>query len=283
MHGVTFALTENLSPTTSEKQIECWIHANKVCRHNIIFTLSNELFDVYCPYKESKEIWDNMILSYTAEDVGKQKFIIEKFYRWEMTEDVEVKVQINEYHKLLEDLKSENITLPEEFVAELLIEKLPPSCNDYKQQLKHKHKHKQLSLKELITRIIIEKINRKEVMNANKREFTTRANLIEENAKRGMGFRHNSRFRNHAMPKSNNSRNNVMPINHAMPKFNNPTFKKKGNCCYVCGKLGHYAHQCRHQKGRHKNHAQSHVNLVKADEIIVAIVSQANIVTNMTE
>ncbi|GMI83726.1 hypothetical protein HRI_002041900 [Hibiscus trionum] len=176
MHGVAFALTESLSPTASEKQIECWIHANKICRHTIISTLSNELFDAYCPYKKSKEIWDNMILNYTAEDVGKQKFIIEKFYRWEMTEDVEVKVQINKYHKLLEDLKSENITLPEEFVAGLLIEKLPPSWNDYKQQLKHK----QLSLKELITHIIIEKTNRNEVMNADKREFTTRANLIEK-------------------------------------------------------------------------------------------------------
>ncbi|GMJ07122.1 hypothetical protein HRI_004381400 [Hibiscus trionum] len=125
MHGVAFALTESLSPTASEKQIECWIHANKVCRHTIISTLSNEIFDVYCPYKESKEIWDNMILNYTAEDVGKQKIIIGKFYRWEMTEDVEVKVHINEHHKLLEDLKLENITLPEEFVAGLLIEKIP--------------------------------------------------------------------------------------------------------------------------------------------------------------
>ncbi|GMI75997.1 hypothetical protein HRI_001269000 [Hibiscus trionum] len=67
MHGVAFALTKSLSPTASGKQIECWIHANK----------------------ESKEIWDNMILNYTAEDIGKQKFIIGKFYRWEMTEDVE--------------------------------------------------------------------------------------------------------------------------------------------------------------------------------------------------
>ncbi|GMJ08125.1 hypothetical protein HRI_004481700 [Hibiscus trionum] len=225
MHGVAFALTESLSPTASEKQIECWIHANK------------------------------------------------------MTEDVEVKVKINEYHKLLEDLKSENITFPEEFVARLLIEKLPQSWNDYKQQLKHK----QLSMKELITHIIIEETNRKELKNANKREFTTRANLIEGNARRGMSCRHNSRFKNHAMPKSNNSRNNVMPRNHAMPKFNNPTFKKKGNCCYFYGKPGHYAHQCRHRKGRHENPANSNVNLVEADEIIVAVVSQANIVTNMTE
>ncbi|GMI67409.1 hypothetical protein HRI_000410200 [Hibiscus trionum] len=120
-------------------------------------------------------------------------------------------------------------------------------------------------------------------MNANKREFTMRSNLIEGNARRGMGYRHNSRFKNHAMPKSNNSRNNAMPRNHAMPKFNSPTFKKKGNCCYVCRKPMHYAHQCRHRMGRHENLAQSNVNLVEANEIIAAVVSQVNIVTNMIE
>ena len=60
-----------------------------------------------------------------AEDDGKQKFVIRKYYKWEMMEDKDIKVQINEYHKLIKDLKSENITLQEEFVARLLIEKLP--------------------------------------------------------------------------------------------------------------------------------------------------------------
>ena len=36
-------------------------------------------------------------------------------------------LQINEYHKLLEELKSEKIELPEQFVARLFIEKLPDS------------------------------------------------------------------------------------------------------------------------------------------------------------
>ncbi|GMI68037.1 hypothetical protein HRI_000473000 [Hibiscus trionum] len=195
-----------------------------------------------------------------------------------MTEDVEVKVQINEYHKLLEDLKSENITFPEEFVAELLIEKLPHhrmTTNNIK------HKHKQLSLSELVTHIIIAETNRKEVMNGGslQREPISSKEMLEE----VWAIDITQGLKNHAMPKSNNSRNNVMPRNHLMPKFNNSTFKKKENCCYVCGKPRHYAHQCRHRKGRHKNPDQSNVNLVKADEIITAVVSQANIVTNITE
>ena len=95
-----------------------------------------------------------MILKYTAEDVVRQRFVIGNYYRWEMIEDKDIKIQINEYHKLLVDIKAENILLPDEFVSELLIEKLPSSWTDYKQQLKHRHN--QMTLQELITHIIIE-------------------------------------------------------------------------------------------------------------------------------
>jgi len=80
---------------------------------------------------------------------------------WEMIEDKDIKIQINEYHKLLEDIKVENIVLPDEFVSKLLIEKLLQSWTDYKQQLKHKHK--QMSLPDLITHIIIEDTSQKGV------------------------------------------------------------------------------------------------------------------------
>ena len=52
-----------------------------------------------------------MITKYTAEDSEKQKFVIGKYYKWEMVKDKDIKVQINEYHKLIEDLKFENINL----------------------------------------------------------------------------------------------------------------------------------------------------------------------------
>ena len=44
-----------------------------------------------------------------------------------MNKEKDIKVQISEYHKLLEDLKIENISMPDEFDSELLIEKLPKS------------------------------------------------------------------------------------------------------------------------------------------------------------
>lgn len=57
-----------------------------------------------------------------------------------MKDDKDIKLQINEYHKVLEELHAEKINLLDEFVAGVLIEKLPSSWSDYKQQLKHKQK-----------------------------------------------------------------------------------------------------------------------------------------------
>ena len=76
---------------------ETWTHANKVCRHTILTALSNEFFDVYYAYKEAKVIWESMLIKYTTKDVGKQKFVVGNYYKWEMVDDKDIKHQIKEY------------------------------------------------------------------------------------------------------------------------------------------------------------------------------------------
>ena len=113
-----------LSTSNIHVNTEAWAHVNKVCRHTILTPLSNKLFDVRCAYKEAKVIWELMLTKYMAEDVGKQKFVVGNYYKWEMVDNKNIKLQINEYHKLLEELRVEKIELPEQFVVGLLIEKL---------------------------------------------------------------------------------------------------------------------------------------------------------------
>ncbi|KAF7830780.1 putative LRR receptor-like serine/threonine-protein kinase [Senna tora] len=178
MHGVVDVLEKSKpADDATQTQKDFWQHANKVCRHTLLSTLSNDLFDIYSVYKEANKIWESLILKYTAEDAGKQKFVVGNFYKWEMVDDKDIKQQINEYHRLLEELRAEKITLPDEFVAGILIEKLPESWSAYKQQLKHKQK--QLSLSDLITHIIIEDTNRKAIQIAKGKEMTAKANLVE--------------------------------------------------------------------------------------------------------
>ena len=94
MHGVTWVLTD---PKTNDNAI-AWTHGNKVCRHSILSTLSNELFDIYCSYKETNEIWSNMATKYAIEDVGKQKFFTGIFIHWEIMDNKNIKTQIKKYH-----------------------------------------------------------------------------------------------------------------------------------------------------------------------------------------
>ena len=54
-----------------------------------------------------------MLRKYIVEDVGKQKFVVGNYYKWEMVDNKDIKLQINEYHKLLEELRAEKIELPE--------------------------------------------------------------------------------------------------------------------------------------------------------------------------
>ena len=44
-----------------------------------------------------------------------------------MNDEKDIKVQINEYHKLLENLKTKNISLPDLLTSKLLIKKLSES------------------------------------------------------------------------------------------------------------------------------------------------------------
>ena len=70
MHGVVFVLsTPKPDAATDASQLQQWVQANKVCCHTLLSALSNDLFDVYCSYKESKEIWDSLMLKYTIKDV----------------------------------------------------------------------------------------------------------------------------------------------------------------------------------------------------------------------
>ncbi|KAI9126065.1 hypothetical protein K1719_003483 [Acacia pycnantha] len=77
MHGVAIALNQpQLALESDQAAKDAWTYANKVYRHTVISTLSNDLFDVYCVYKEAQNIWESLILKYTVEDIGKQQFVM---------------------------------------------------------------------------------------------------------------------------------------------------------------------------------------------------------------
>lgn len=93
IHGIAHALLyPQPSANTDNKIVKSWQHANKVCRHTILKTISNELFDVYCSYKEAKGTSEALIKKFTAENAAKQKFVVENFYQWQLRDFKEMNV-----------------------------------------------------------------------------------------------------------------------------------------------------------------------------------------------
>ena len=89
--------------------------------------------------------------------------------------------------------------------------------------------------------------------------MTTKANLVQTDLKR---YKH----------KAQNYDNK--------PKISNPhTLKNKG-ICYVCGKPGHHAPQCRKRVKTGNSGNPLKANLVEGNDIIASIVLEANMVTN---
>ena len=222
------------------------------------------MFDIYCNYKNAEEIWDLLHKKYIVEDAGNQKYAIGNFSNFQMNEEKDVSSQIHDFHILVNDLKNEEITLPETFIAGFLIERLPESWKDYKNNLKHKRKH--MTLEDVIVHIRIEEKNRLRDKASLAKEFATKANLIE-----GGSSKPQSRSQQNFKGKNNNSKFNKNKANRSIQSPTPPSFKKKGNC-YVCGRPGHYASQCKFRK---EPLPPPKANLVENNEdIIAAVVSQ---------
>ena len=217
-------------PKSDSKDLSKWENENKEVRHAIPSTLINELFDVYYQYKVAKEIWDALTKKYIVEDVETQKYTIGNFRKFIMTKDRDVSSQIHDYHMLINDLATEDIKLPEPFLAGYLIETLSDSWKDYKISIKHKRK--QMSLEDVIIHMRIEEYNKTRDKYERAKELSSKTNVVEE--------RPMNKFNR---PKRQNPKTKPNPSN----KVQNPTFKKKG-ICFVCGKLEHHAPQCRNRK-----------------------------------
>ncbi|XP_019239111.1 PREDICTED: uncharacterized protein LOC109219134 [Nicotiana attenuata] len=131
---------------------------NKTVRGHLLNHMTNPLFDLFINFKSAKVIWDCLEKKYGADDAGKKKYVVGKWIKFQMVDDKPIMEQIHEYENLTADVLNEGMEMCEILQANVLLEKFPPSWNDYRNQLKHKKKN--LTLQELISHIRTEEANR---------------------------------------------------------------------------------------------------------------------------
>jgi hypothetical protein len=136
---ISSVLIEPRPDEESEEQSEelrNWEMANKLCVNTILNSLSNELFDVYCNFTIARDLWDELVSRYVIEDEGTKKFVASNLLHFQMTDEKSITSQIHEFHNTVAELAKEADGLPESFMTQCLVEKLPDSWKEYKLHFK---------------------------------------------------------------------------------------------------------------------------------------------------
>lgn len=258
-------LSETEDDTTTVAAVDAWKHSDFVCKNYILNGLDNNLYDVYRSINSAKALWEALDRKYKAEDAGLKKFIVGKFLDFKMVDSKTVISQVEEFQLILHEILAEGMVISESFQVAAIIEKLPPSWNDFKNYLKHKRK--EMGVEDLILRLRIEEDNKVSLKTENHSSMSSKANVVEHVAKN-----HN---------KSNKKWLAAKGKNFA---------KKFSGKCFICNKVGHQAKDCRSkaQSGKPKKGSvpQAHVTEVNdlSNEVsemhLSAVVSEVNLVNN---
>ena len=197
-----------------------------LCRGHILNTLSDRLYDYFQQMKTAKEIWEALQFKYQAEEEGTNRFLIAKYLNFKMVDTKSLLVQVHELQVIVSKLISLKIEIPEAFQVGAIIAKLPPSWKEFGKKMIRKSEDISLEQLQKILRIEEESLNRDVGISC---QFNSKVNITEGN---------NFREKNLSL----------------QTKKNKEQFKKKGNNlkkkgdCFVCGKPGHFARDCRFRK-----------------------------------
>ncbi|XP_077252413.1 uncharacterized protein LOC143891765 [Tasmannia lanceolata] len=183
--GATFVLTQP-KPNEDDADFDNWNSADYICKKHLL----------------------------------NGNYVIGNFLDFALEDGKPISAQIDEYQFLIGELAKEGMKLPDTFVADSLIEKLPLSWKDFK--IGMKHKTKEWTLDQVIVRVKIEEKNRLKDKQQKAKECTFKTNIVET---------------------KNDGSKNLKPKKEK--NFKKSGSKKKG-VCYECGKLGHYKKDCRH-------------------------------------
>ena len=199
---------------------------------------------------------------YKTEDAGATKFVIGKFLKYIMVDTKTVMKQVEELQVLIHELHLEGCSINEHIQVGAIIEKLPPSWNDFKIYLKHKRR--EMTMEDLILRLRVEEDHRKGDNNE--------APITEAKAKMVEGKTSTQKFQ-----KFQGKKRAAHP--HA-PKGKD--FKKIKGSCWVCGTLGHKAMDCCFKKDQNAGSSiqKKEANFTEIDDDnLVAVVIEVNAVS----
>ena len=200
--------------------------------------MDDSLYDIYSTFATAREIWESLEKKYRTQVACSKKFVVGKFLNFKMNDSKPVVKQVEELQIIVHEMEVEGMGINSNFFVGSIIEKLPQSWKNFKLYLKHLTDD--MSFEQLVLKIRVEEDNRiNEKADANSIE--PNANMIAESSSKSKS-NHKNKGKNGGGSGQKYSKDGKK--NYTQQKNN---FKKVYHC-WVCGKPGHKAKDCRHKK-----------------------------------
>ncbi|KAK4418503.1 RNA polymerase II transcriptional coactivator KELP [Sesamum alatum] len=134
----------SLNPETSldekvkeKAAVQRWINDDYMCRHNILNSLCDNLFQLYSQKScSARELWEELQLVY-GEELGTRRSQINKYIHFQMVDGVSILEQVQELHRIANSIMASGTWIDENFHVSTIVSKLPPSWKEFRVRLKH--------------------------------------------------------------------------------------------------------------------------------------------------
>lgn len=97
----------------------------------------DSLFNVYQNVKYAHELLVSLESKYMDEDDSSKKFLVNNFMGYKMVDTIPIMEQVYEILRILGQFVQHNLKIDEAIYMVVIVDKLPPSCEEFKDTLKH--------------------------------------------------------------------------------------------------------------------------------------------------
>ncbi|GKB09857.1 DNA polymerase zeta catalytic subunit-like protein [Tanacetum coccineum] len=220
-----------------ERAASQWNHNENNCRNYILNALGDSMYDIYSTFATAREIWESLEKKYMNQVACSKKFV-ENFLNFKMNDAKPAVKQVEELQIIVHEMEVEGMGINSNFLVGFIIEKLHQSWKNFKLYLKHLTDD--MSFEQLVPKIRVEEDN---MMNekADANSIEPNVNMVGESSYKSKS-NHKNKGKNGG---SGQKHNKDGKKDYTQQKNNN--FKKVYHC-WVCGKPGHKAKDCRIRK-----------------------------------
>ncbi|XP_062091388.1 uncharacterized protein LOC133797489 [Humulus lupulus] len=208
------ASTEEIS--RAKAALQKWINDDYLCVHNILNSLSDNLFNIYSKKTmTAKELWEELRLVHLCEEYRTERSQVKKYIEFKMVEDKPILEQVHEFNKIADSIVAAGMDVEEKFHVSVIVSKLPPSWKDISVKMMCEE---YLPFWMLMNRLGVEE----ELRNQHKQQVPIPAG--------------------YSLPD-----NNVQRMRHPKPYNLHPkkrNLEKENRFCHNCGKKGHLVQNC---------------------------------------